>query len=138
MTDRRTTIEDVPAASGALVGSIAAIAAHVVTGRAAADLVRGGYERAFDIVPIPQRKLWGAAMRALESGWDELEPMKTASAAIDEVAMELVRVSRGMKKTIGTPLVLLASGLTLLSVAQHAARRRVRELREATAGAGVV
>jgi len=43
-------MDDIPAASGDLVASIAAIAAHVVTGRAAADLVRGGYERAFDIV----------------------------------------------------------------------------------------
>jgi hypothetical protein len=134
--EQATEIEDAPEATGDLLGTIAAVARHVVTGRAAADFVRGGYERAFDIVPIPQRKRWGAAMRALESGWDDLELMKTASAAIDEIMMELVCVSKGMKKTIGTPLVLLTSGLTLLVVAQHAARRRVRELRDAPAGAG--
>ncbi|HUU95603.1 MAG TPA: hypothetical protein VM487_07675 [Phycisphaerae bacterium] len=130
-----TQTNEIPPVTGDLLGSIEAVAVHVVTARAAKDLVLAAYERVLDVIPVTSRKAWGVVMRTVEAGWDNLQQMSSASGGIDALVWELVNLGKAVKPNIGGPLVLVVSALTLVGVAQHAVRRRMRELRNAAGAA---
>lgn len=116
------------ASSRPLEESIRAVSVHVVNGRAAADLVRAAYERAFYVVKPEERKRWGTLAAQLQAGWDDPAGVAAARTEVDGLVTDLVALGKRMKQTIGAPVIVVASCLTLLAIVQHALYRRCDEV----------
>jgi len=124
------------ASSRPLEESIRAVSVHVVNGRAAADLVRAAYERAFYVVKPEERKRWGTLAAQIQTGWDDPAGVAAARTAVDWLVTDVVALGKRMKQRIGAPVIVVASCLTLLAIVQHALYRRCDEVAGGVAARG--